>query len=244
MKRIENIFIDDGGVMNDNSLRGPQWQRLVGEYLEPKLGGSRAAWAEANKTVVEREMARFGEVPSGKSYLDFWREEELRWIREMCDLVEVDAPGTDEDCSRLSRATNSYVIAGVESAIPGAVDAIRSLHGMGYTLYTASGEYSLDLQGYLAAMGVRQLFERIYGPDLINTWKGGRQYYDRIFGDARVEPSECLVIDDSPKAVQGARDAGATAVLVSAEPPPATSADAVLKSLAELPALLADRRST
>ena len=244
MKTIENIFIDDGGVMNDNSLRGPQWQRLVGEYLAPRLGGSRAAWAEANKTVVEREMARFGEVPSGKSYIDFWREEELRWIREMCDRVGVDAPGTDEDCSRLSRATNSYVIARVASAIPGAVDAIRSLHGMGYTLYTASGEYSLDLQGYLVAMGVRPLFERIYGPDLINTWKGGRLYYDRIFGDAGVQPSECLVIDDSPRAVQGAREAGATAVLVSADPPSATSADAVLNSLAELPRLLTDLGST
>ena len=176
MKTIRNIFIDDGGVMNDNSVRGPQWQRLVGEYLAPKLGGSRAAWAEANKTVVEGEMARFGEAYSDKTYLDFWREEELRWIREMCGLVGVDAPSTDEDCSRLSRATNAYVIARVESAIPGAVAAIRSLHGTGYTLYTASGEYSLDLRGYLVAMGVHQLFERIYGPDLINTWKGGRLY--------------------------------------------------------------------
>ena len=91
-------------------------------------------------------MARFAGVPSGKRYLYFWREEDLRWIQEMCDLVGVDAPNTDEDSSRLCLATNSYVIARVGSAIPGAVDAIRSLHVMGYMLYTASGEYSLDLQ--------------------------------------------------------------------------------------------------
>lgn len=41
---IKAIFIDDGGVMNDNAVRGPQWQRLIGEYLAPRLGGSGAAW--------------------------------------------------------------------------------------------------------------------------------------------------------------------------------------------------------
>jgi len=115
---------------------------------------------------------------------------------------------------------------------------------MGYTFYTASGEYSLGLQGYLAAMGVQQLFERIYGPDLINTWKSGRLYYDRTFCDADVQSSECLVIDDSPRAVQGAREAGTTAALVYAGPPPAISADAVLSSLAELPSYLVDLGST
>ncbi len=35
------IFLDDGGgVMNDNEVRGPQWQRLVGEYFSPTLGGA------------------------------------------------------------------------------------------------------------------------------------------------------------------------------------------------------------
>jgi len=33
------IFLDDGGVMNDNNARALQWQRLVGEYFVPLLGG-------------------------------------------------------------------------------------------------------------------------------------------------------------------------------------------------------------
>ncbi len=32
------ILLDDGGVMNDNRLRGEQWQRLVGEFFAPRLG--------------------------------------------------------------------------------------------------------------------------------------------------------------------------------------------------------------
>jgi hypothetical protein len=46
------IFLDDGGVMNDNRLRGPQWQRLLGEFLPPRLGGEAVAWAEANRVVA------------------------------------------------------------------------------------------------------------------------------------------------------------------------------------------------
>ena len=241
---IGAIFIDDGGVMNDNSLRGPQWQRLVAEYLAPRLGGSCAAWEEANRTTVEGWAARFDELISNMDYLDAIREEDLRWLRVMCELVDVDAPTGEEECLRLHRETNAYVIARVRSAIPGAVDAIRSLHRMGYTLYTASGETSPDLDSYLIAMGVRPLFEHLYGCDLVNTWKGGRLFYDRIFGDAGVQPSECLVIDDSPRAVQWAGEAGAKAVLVSADPPRSTPAYAVLSSLAELPPFLADMGST
>jgi phosphoglycolate phosphatase-like HAD superfamily hydrolase len=46
------IFLDDGGVMNDNAVRGSQWQRLVAEFFAPRLGGDPAAWAEANKVVA------------------------------------------------------------------------------------------------------------------------------------------------------------------------------------------------
>ena len=235
---ITAIFIDDGGVIIDNAVREPQWQRLVGEYLAPRLGGERAAWGEANAIAFEREMAGFEQLFSSMSYLDAWRDSELRWLREMCELVGVDAPSEDEDCWRLSRETSTYVIRRVRSAIPGVVDAVRSLHQMGYRLYTASGESSPDLDSYLIGMGVRPLFERLYGPDLVNTWKGGRSYYDRLFADSGVAPSEALVVDDSPKAVQWAREAGATAVLVSAGPSPSNDADTVLSSLAELSAFL------
>ncbi len=50
------VFLDDGGVMNDNRMRGPAWQRLVAEYFAPRLGGEPAAWAAANRVAVEREM--------------------------------------------------------------------------------------------------------------------------------------------------------------------------------------------
>lgn len=51
MPSFRHIFLDDGGVINDNSLRAPQWQMLVGEFFAPRLGGSQPAWAEANRAI-------------------------------------------------------------------------------------------------------------------------------------------------------------------------------------------------
>jgi hypothetical protein len=34
--RPEVILIDDGGVMNDNDLRGHQWKGLCGQFFAPR----------------------------------------------------------------------------------------------------------------------------------------------------------------------------------------------------------------
>jgi hypothetical protein len=56
----------------------------------------------------------------------------------------------------------------VRATRPGAMNAIRALHSEGYRLCTTSGEDLEDLGGYLEGMWVRDLFERLYGPDLVN----------------------------------------------------------------------------
>lgn len=237
------LFLDDGGVMSDNDRRTLEWRRLVGEFLAPRLGGSRSAWAEANRVVFEGSWQRYLEAVelAGGGYLDyfaFWEPEHERWLREMCQHVGVAVPSGDA-CLRLAKETDAYVIPRIRAAFPGAVDAIRELRAQGYTLSTASGGSSLDLDGYLSGMGVRALFmSRLYGPDLVHTPKDGPQFYERIFADAGVEPAAALVVDDLPRAVQWAAQVGATAVLVSSDQHSATKARAVIRSLAELPSLM------
>ncbi len=36
MPDLPVLFIDDGGLLNDNALRAPEWQRLIGEYFPPR----------------------------------------------------------------------------------------------------------------------------------------------------------------------------------------------------------------
>jgi HAD superfamily hydrolase (TIGR01509 family) len=118
------------------------------------------------------------------------------------------------------------------------VVAIQTLRQQGYVLHTASGESSEDLDGYLQGMGVRACFDRLYGPDLLDTFKDGPRFYERIFADASVAPQNALVVDDNPTAVGWAAQAGAKTVLMSATPPATTHATRCLGSLAELPALM------
>ena len=231
------VFLDDGGVMNDNDLRGSQWQRLVAEFLAPRLGGDASDWMEANRVVAERECKMYKEHPWGRpeaDYLSFRERRDEAWLRGMCEHVGVAAPGR-ERCVSFARETCAFVTRRVRAARPGAVSAIRRLHSEGYQLYTASGEDSEDLDGYLEGMGVRDLFERLYGPDLVNTAKVGPTYYERIFEDAGVQPGEAVVVDDSPLVLGWAREIGARTVLVSAQP---GAGGAVIAGLADLPALL------
>jgi len=48
------LFIDDGGVMNDNLLRAPQWRRLIAEFFIPRLGGTAEAWHDANQLIIDQ----------------------------------------------------------------------------------------------------------------------------------------------------------------------------------------------
>ena len=237
MSRRPAVFLDDGGVMNDNALRGPQWRRLVGEYLAPRLGGERAAWAEANRAVLEREIEALVKIDVRDDFNAIMRQMDEQWLREMCDLVGVAAPREFEERLDLARQTFAYVIPRVRSAFPEVAEALRRLQAEGYVLNTASGEVSTDLDAYLLGMGVRDCFDRLYGPDLINTAKNGALYYQRILADSGVRPSEAVFVDDSPRPAAWAREAGARVVLVSrnGEAPPEF---VVIRSLAELPAVL------
>ena len=155
----------------------------------------------------------------------------------MCELVGFETP-PDEECLCLARHAAAFITRRVQAAFPGVGDTIRALRRQGYMLHTASGESSLDLEGYLQAMGVRACFGRLYGPDLIDTLKEGPEYYERIFADLGIAAADALVVDDSPRATRWAAQVGARTMLVSSSPHPETGTTPRLKSLAELPALL------
>ncbi len=234
------VFLDDGGVMNDNNKRGLQWQRLVSEFFVPLLGGPADAWSRANRVVTDRLFepdAWQRRVQAAADYNSFDRAYQMEWLRGMCELVGVGTP-PEEECLRLACRAAAFITCRVQAAFPGVVDAIRALHRQGYMLHTASGESSLDLAGYLQAMGVRDCFGRLYGPDLIDTLKEGPAYYERMFADLGIAPADALVVDDSPRAIEWATQVGARAVLVGDSSLPQRGTTLPIGSLVELPALL------
>ena len=234
------IFLDDGGVMNDNNVRALQWQRLVGEYFVPLLGGSPEAWSRANRVVADRLFepdAWRRRVQAAADYRSFDRDYQVEWLRGMCGLVGIEAP-PEEECLRLARRAAAFITRSVQAAFPGVGDTIRALHRQGYRLHTASGESSIELGGYLQAMGVRDCFGRLYGPDLIDTLKEGPEYYERLFADLGIAAADALVVDDSLRATRWAAQVGARTVLVGVSSLLRTEATVQIGSLVELPATL------
>jgi len=155
------LFLDDGGVMNENTRRGPQWQRLVGRYLMPRLGGAPEVWALANADEASRlfrEYGRYFGANPHASWSEYWAGYEDDWLTGMCAVVGVAAPAERAARLQLSLDCALYVTRRVRAVYPGAVGAIRRLHAAGYALCTASGEPSWELDGYLTGMRVRGCF--------------------------------------------------------------------------------------
>ena len=234
------IFLDNGGVMNDNNTRALQWQRLVSEFFAPLLGGPPDAWSRTNRVVADRLFdpgTWRRRVQADPDYRSFERAYQVEWLLGMCELVGVGTP-PEEECLRLARRAAAFITCRVQAAFPGAVYTVRTLHRQGYTLHTASGESSLDLAGYLQAMRVRDCFGRLYGPDLIDILKEGPEYYERMFADLGIAPADALVVDDSPRAIEWVRQLGARAVFVGDSSLPRTGTTVHIESLVELPAML------
>lgn len=203
------VFIDDGGVLNDNHSRAPQWRRLLGEYFVPRLGGTPEAWAAANVSAFERSWARFVArlAQAGESGgVDRWvRGERARWLSDMCERVGVPTPDNVESSAI---AASTWVSERVRSAIPGAADAVRALAQRGIVLHTASGGLSWELDPYLRGMGIREHFDRLYGPDLVDRYKNGPHYHAAILADSRTDPADAAVVDDSADARAWASSVG------------------------------------
>lgn len=216
MGRIEVLFVDKGGVLIDNTTLGAQWRRLIGEFLSPRLGQKPEVWGAANITAFERQWARFSAAHSARGPADirgFFAKDARLWFLDMCDGVGVARPA-DEEAERIAADTVAYVKAHLDIPVPRVLDALRALRGRGVVLHVASADSHDDLVTFLERIGARELFDRVYGSDLVNTWKFGPEYYRAVLADSGVDPDHAAVVDDSAEALSWARECGLRGFLV------------------------------
>jgi FMN phosphatase YigB (HAD superfamily) len=193
----------------------------VGAFFAPRLGGTREQWAAANRTAIsltfQRFIARLDAWQEGTSqYLEELRLYDFDWLGIMCDAAGLRRPPSADDQLALARDAMNWIMPHVRADYPGATDAIVRLSSS-YDLYMASGGASYELQMTLEPLGVLGRLTTLYGPDLVNFPKRSAGYYERIFRDAGVEATECLVVDDTVEALSWARQAGARTALISRE---------------------------
>ena len=230
------LFIDDGGVLNDNTRRGPEFLRLIAEFFPPRLGGTPEAWAEANRATFRAVFAAHDDlfaVPD--AYLQAYESYERAWLTAMCQHVGITPPERDE-CAVLAREALLYITRRAQAAFPGAAETVTALADAGYTLHTGSNQASWELEAYLSPMGILDRFGILFGADLVNALKPARAYYERAFALAEVDPAGVLVLDDTPGFLDTAREVGAKTILVGAGA--SVPGHPAIPSLAALPPLL------
>ena len=233
------LFIDDGGVLSDNSRRAPEWRRLIAEFFPPRLGGEPEAWAEANRATWRQVAAAHQPAMAVEGhYAEGLEVYEGAWLVAMCEHVGVAAPAGDA-CAALAREASLYIMRRVRAAFPGAAGAVASLSDAGYTLHTASNQASWELDAYLARMGVVDRFGFLFGADLVDCMKPNPRYYERAFALAGVDPSHALVLDDTPEYLDAARAVGARTILVDVGG--SVHGHPAIPSLAALPTFLEAR---
>ncbi len=209
------IFFDDGNTLNDNIIRGRQWQQLIGEYFSPIFGGEPKLWGTANleltkdfggdgvpKLLYENRNKTF------KMFIEWFIE---KWINEMFDFVRIKRP-EKKLYKKIYYDASEYVASQVKAAFPGVSEAIEDLYHKGYNLYLASGTESIELSFYYEAMGIKKFFKKLYGPDLINVLKVDDCFYKAIFKDLRINPNQGIFVEDKPYYLNIAEKIGANVV--------------------------------
>jgi HAD superfamily hydrolase (TIGR01509 family) len=243
MTKITTLFIDKGGVLVDNTQLGKQYQQLIADYLPTVLGGGPRSWADANVWAFDRQWARWEAAlrsTTGGNIRDWFAADAANWLYDMCEMVGVTRP-PPRDAVRIANDTLRYVRERVGIKVPAIIGRLRALRQRGLTLHTASGDAHVDLIEYLRAIDARELFDRVYGSDLLNVWKSSAAYYRAILADTGLDPATALVIDDSPRAIGWAAECGLRGVLVRREAGEEFESS-VLRAFDEADALLSPAR--
>ena len=210
---IQAIFFDDGGVMNDNNVRSPQWNKLIADYFTPRYGGEKENWMKANvhaMTDLSEILNDILENHRTSSYQEYIMKEHQVWVEKMFEFMGITPPPI-ENYEKLYDEANNWVIPQVRSTYPGIVDTIRYLSKT-FALHTASNESSSVLDLYLQSMKVRKYFQILFGPDLIEVMKSNQLYYERIFSYAEIKAEKVIIIDDNPNILKQAQKTNASVI--------------------------------
>jgi FMN phosphatase YigB (HAD superfamily) len=205
------ILFDDGGVLNDNAIRAPQWKAYCGEFFHSRFGGDPEVWGEANQKVIMSLMDPKDAKEINEDYITFYTNFKSDWVIKMFEEAGRSLPPKVEH-EKIFDTTVEYVWPKVQSAIPGIIESIKILYSKGFVLYTSTGLPSREIRMVLEGMGIKQFFSGFYGPDLINTRKSSSNFFEAIFNDIKMDSEKTIVIEDQPRFIENALKTGANVI--------------------------------
>ncbi|MFZ0929732.1 MAG: HAD family phosphatase [Syntrophobacteraceae bacterium] len=126
---------------------------------------------------------------------------------------------------------------------PGVVELVRELANRGVPMAVASGALRHEVDAFVASLGLNGVFHAIVAADEVEKSKPDPETYTlaierlrQLQGEMRLDPMNCIAIEDTPAGIRSAKSAGLLVVAVtnSFPLPELTEADKVIDSLVEL----------
>ena len=180
------IFFDDGGTINDNNLRGPQWLKLIAQYFIPKFGKTEKEWHDANIFAFNRLIENFlfdNREYKEMDYRQFREHLDVNWLKDMFTYLDI-IDQLPSNPLTFAQKSMRWIAQRVKADITGIVFVIKQLSKEGYRLYTATDGRSWEIKSYMQGLGIHNLFREFYGPDIINIPKENALYYTHILKHA------------------------------------------------------------
>ena len=159
------------------------------------------------------------------------------WARIMRERMHLDLPEAEIERAIVDAVVERYRTEGAPR-IDGAVETVRRISA-DRPVALASSAHRAVIDAALDATGLTGIFAVVVSSDEVAHGKPAPDVYLEAARQLGVDPTACLVVEDSFNGVRAARAAGMTVVLVpnrSVPPAPGTAeaADLVLDRLSEL----------
>lgn len=183
---IEAIIFDMDGVLADSE---PIYHLSINQVLESH--GLRLS-EEANKAIL------------GTTVQHTWS-----WLKHRYSL--------DGDISQWIKEYDAVILRNLREnvvAAPGLYKFLDHLVIGGYLIGLASSSQSNWVDTVLSTLGIKDRFQVILSGDMVTNGKPAPEIFLRTAKGLGVNPSQCLVLEDSPHGIKGAKAAGMTVVAV------------------------------
>ena len=178
------IFDFDGVVVDSEPISLATLHSALSDYgVKLTLDDVRAQFLGASIRQVEQFLDRHGTRPSADGFASHWYETLFTRFRQELRPM----PGIDGLLDHLDRC------------------------GLPYCIASGSSFERLDVA--LGAVGMTERFtSRVFSADLVQRGKPAPDLFLRAAAGMAVPPSRCLVIEDSPAGITGAKSAGMRAL--------------------------------
>jgi FMN phosphatase YigB (HAD superfamily) len=243
---ITHIFFDMHGTMIDSKVLGMCYGQERARWLAKHYEGGVDVWLKANEIVVSDWDAYHADLnfsaPDGEGMRDYY-EAGYRIIRALFRCAGVKAPPRDE-IQRLSLELPGIAPLSCDAFYTD-VKPVIELLAKRYTLGVATHSLTVQAHATLVGGGVRDFFKGpLIGADTAEQFDKDEAYYQLAARLAQVDPSACLVVDDSPGAIEGARHADCKTIFMlragRPQPQEMPAADLSLTDFTVLPQVIRD----